>query len=132
MDEKIGTDYRCFISAGKENDSEGKVTKIAKGMDLIKSYIQNNPDISDELRTYTTNLRRTYIYSLLKQLSLIIAKAEMCDWIMYIIILAEEKETVDYVFEQYPELKENYHKAEKIWFGYFSKDKVDKIREIFR
>ena len=124
---------RGFLdSAEKENDSEGKAIKIIKGMGYIKSYVQNNPDISDELRTYITTLRRAYIRTLLDQLPSITAKAEMDDCIIYILILEEERESVNYTFEQHPELKEKYHKAEKIWFGYFGKDKVDKLREIFR
>jgi hypothetical protein len=130
--EEISKACSFLKSAEKENDGEEKAIKFEKGMDYIESYIENNPDISDELRTYITNLRRSYMRSLLNQLHLIIAKTGMYECVLYIIILEREKESVNYAFEQDTKLKENYHKAQKIWFGYFSKNKVDKIREIFR
>ena len=47
---------RGFLdSAEKENDSEGKATKIAKGIDYIESYIQSNPDLGYDSVLYLTN-----------------------------------------------------------------------------
>lgn len=119
---------RGFLdSAEKENDSEGKATKIAKGMDYIESYIQNNPDISDELRRYITNLKRTYTRKLLEQLPSMAVKTEIDQCLQYIILIFLKLEKdIDYVIKQHPELEENYHKCMKTWseFGFF-----DEIRK---
>ena len=118
---------RDFLdSAEKENDSKGKATKIAKGIDYIESYIQNNPDISDELRWYITNLKRTYTRKLLEQLPSMAVKTEIDQCLQYIIIFLKLKKDIDYVIKQHPELEENYHKCMKTWseLGFF-----DEIRK---
>ena len=105
--------------AEKERNPERKVDELKGGIELLEFYLEDNPDSSQELVTYITNLRRSHTRRLLSQL-LALKKIEIETWLQYIVLIVVKlKEEVKYVTEQDPELNKNYKEFWNVWSDVF-------------
>jgi hypothetical protein len=105
--------------AEKESNPERKVDELKRGIELLEFYLEDNPDSSQELVTYITNLRRSHTRRLLSQL-LALKKIEIETWLQYsVLIVVKLKEEVKYVTEQDPELSKNYKEFWNVWSDVF-------------
>lgn len=83
---------------------------LTEGIEILQFYEEDNPEISNELRTYVTNVRRSHTRRLLYQL----VEKQNLDievWFQYVLLLLNKlKEEKQYLIERDPELKKKYDK----------------------
>ena len=51
-----------------ESNPEQKIYKLKKGMEILQFYLEDNPELSQNLKIYITNLRISHTRRLLSQL----------------------------------------------------------------
>ena len=106
---------RLLENAEKEGNPERKFNELKEGIDLLELYLDDNPESSEELTTFITNIRRAHTRRLLSQI-LSIKKIDFETWLQYIVfIITKLKNEVEFVTEQDPELKKNYDEFHHVW-----------------
>lgn len=101
--------------AEKASNPERKINELKEGIDLIEFYLENNSGLSEELKTFITNLRRAHTRRLLSQL-LSVKKIDFETWLQYIVfIITKLEQEVEFTTNQDPELKKNYDEFYVIW-----------------
>ena len=102
-------DARSFLEqAEKESDPEKKLDELNDALDLLDSYVDGNPDITEKIKIYIRNMRRAHTRRLLNQL-VSVRGIDIRTWFDYIVLLTTKlKIEMDFVIEEDPELKKNF------------------------
>jgi len=101
--------------AEKSLDPQVIIYKFEEGIDILKEYIEENPNVSDETKNRIINIKISHTRQLLKQLPKL-KKIEIGDWFEYLRVLVtkvdNERKTI---LTKYPELKSSLKDFIAIW-----------------
>jgi hypothetical protein len=101
-----------FERAEKERDPYQRAKELEKAIDLLNSFLEENPDPSEKIRTHITNLRRTHTRRLLDQVPTLNI-SDIKTWVKYIRLLTLElKDERDYATEGDPVLRAKW---DRVW-----------------